>query len=199
MLVLPNHADSRMAQGSLRYANHFFTRPLSGSPSCTMFHSATPTLSRVLPLHPNSDLKLYLPYRFLLLQVHARCAMHAALHTPKWSEIAITGCVFNTGVHCTPRQSPTLRQSHLSFLPCHYRTKKPPEPRSLTQPTPPLSRIHHHTKHRARRPALSTAIVMRECNQAAPVCLTRAQIHAGALSKLISAPVPTAPANSSNK
>lgn len=29
MLVLPNHADPRVAQGSLWYANHFFTRPLS--------------------------------------------------------------------------------------------------------------------------------------------------------------------------
>src|SRR5258706_9126220 len=132
MLVLPNHADSRMAQGSLRYANHFFTRPLSGSPSCTMFHSATPTLSRVLPLHPNSDLKLYLTYRCLLLQVHARCAMHAALHTPKWSEIPITAPAFNTAAHSTPPQPPTSPHSHSPPSPCHHTTKKPPQPSSLT-------------------------------------------------------------------
>ena len=84
-------------------------------PFCTIFHSATPTLRRVLPLHPNSDLKLYLTHCRLLLQVHARCATHAVLHTPKWCATAITGCVFNTGVHCTPRQSPTLQLSHLSF------------------------------------------------------------------------------------
>jgi hypothetical protein len=83
-------------------------------PFCTMFYSATPTLSRVLPFHPNSDRELYLTRRCHLLQVHARCVMHAALHTPKWSETAITGCVFKTGVHCTPRQSPTLQPSQLS-------------------------------------------------------------------------------------
>jgi len=148
-----------MAQGTLWCANHFFTRPLSAPSLLCMFHCATPTLSRVLPSHPNSDPKLYLTHHCVLLQVHARCAIHAALHTLKWSETAITWCVFNIGVHRTPRQSPRLQLTHLSFLPCHSRTKMPPEPRSLIQPAPGLSRFLHRTKSRMRRPALAMSIM----------------------------------------
>ena len=195
---MPNHADPRMAQGSLWYANHFFTRPLS----------VFSLLYHVSLRHPYPESRFALPSQFRSQTVSDLPLSSFAGPRTLCNACGLTYAKMvrdsNNRVrlqHRRPlhsRQSPTLQQSHLSFLPCHYRTKKPPEPRSLTQPAPPHSRFQHHTKLRAQKPALATAIVMRECNQAAPVCLTRAQIHAGVPSMLISTPVPTVRKNCSN-
>jgi len=98
-----------MAQRSLWYVDHFFTRHLVPLPFCTMFPPLHPYPESS---HPDSDLELYLSHIRVLLQVHARCVMHAVSHTPNWFEIK-PRCVFNTGANLTPRQSPRLHLTRL--------------------------------------------------------------------------------------
>lgn len=163
-----------------------------------MFHSATPTLSRVFALASQfrsqtvSDppLSSFAGPRTLC---NACGLTYAKMVRDSNNRVRLQ---HRRPLHSAP--VPDIATESIIILPCHYRTRKLPEPRSLIQLALPHFRFQHHTNPQTRRLALATAIVMQECNQAAPVYLTRAQAHAGALSMLISVPVPTVRANRSN-